>query len=297
VSVTPVSRDATVGALDALGRIRERVDETIATFLADRRAELAALDPRSVVLIDELLRLLGAGGKRFRPLLCVVAHGAAGGAAGRDVLRAAASLELLHTFALIHDDVMDGTDERRGEEASHVRFAREAPPGVDPVRYGTSLAILVGDLAAVLAERLLRTCGAPAERRDLALERFDRMRVEMAAGQYLDVDPPTGAPPADVRRVAALKTSSYTAEGPVLIGAALAAAPAAAERPLVTYARHVGEAFQLRDDVLDGDAEPAERARVGDLVDRAIDALVGAPLEPSAVGELVAIAGMLREDG
>ncbi len=296
MSVTPASRDATIAALDALGRTRERVDETIATFLADRRAELAGLDPRSVVLIDELVRLLGAGGKRFRPLLCVVAHRAAGGAAGRDVLRAAASLELLHTFALIHDDVMDGTDERRGADASHVRFAREAPPGVDPVRYGTSLAILVGDLAAVLAERLLRTCGAPAERRDLALERFDRMRVEMAAGQYLDVEPAT-AEPTDARRVAALKTSSYTAEGPVLIGAALAAALPAAERPLATYARHVGEAFQLRDDVLDGDAEPAEHARVGDLVDRAIDALVGAPLEPSAVEELVAIAGMLREDG
>jgi len=148
----------------------------------------------------------------------------------------------------------------------------------------------------VLAERLLRSCGAAPDRLDLALARFDRMRVEMAAGQYLDVVASADDAHSDPRRVGALKTSSYTAEGPVLIGAALAGATVAAERPLAAYARHLGEAFQLRDDVQDGDAEPSAAPRVDELVDRAVDALVGAPLEVGAVSELVALAEMLREE-
>ena len=81
------------------------------------------MDARAAVLTDELLRLLAAGGKRIRPALCVYAHRAAGGSDGPPITKAAAALELLHTFALVHDDVMDRTDESRGVESTHVRFA------------------------------------------------------------------------------------------------------------------------------------------------------------------------------
>jgi geranylgeranyl diphosphate synthase type I len=230
-------------------------------------------------------------------------------------VKAAAALELLHTFALVHDDVMDGTDERRGVEATHVRFAKAAPPGLDPDRHGTSVAILVGDLAAVLAEHRLRTCGASPGPLEEALRRFDRMRVEMAAGQFLDLgglgtvtghgldpdaDPnadPDADPDAARARVAALKTGSYTAEGPVLIGSALAEAGPAVEGPLRVYARLVGEAFQLRDDVLDGEADRAAAARVDDLVERAVAALEGAPLEEQGAAALSEIAELVRTMG
>ena len=283
-----------------LERVRERVDPALARFLSDRRAELAGMDARAAVLIDELLRLLAAGGKRIRPALCVYAYRAAGGSDGPPITKAAAALELLHTFALVHDDVMDRTDERRGVESTHVRFAKEAPLGVEPDGYGVSVAILVGDLAAVLAEQRLRTCGAAPDALHLAIERFDRMRVEMAAGQLLDLEMARAAESPDEaarRRIAALKTGSYTAEGPVLIGAALADAGPNVEGPLRVYARSVGDAFQLRDDIIDGEAPSAAASRVDELASRAIAALQSGTLDAAGRDALVEIASALRVAG
>jgi geranylgeranyl diphosphate synthase type I len=276
--------------LRAVADVRDRVDALLVEVLSDRRAELAGMDPAAATLADELLRVVSSGGKRIRPALCSWAHRATGGSDGPVIDRVAAGLELLHTFALIHDDVMDATDERRGVDSTRARFAKEAPPGTDPDRYGDAMAVLVGDLAAVLAERLVRTCGAPPSALGLVLERFDRMRMEMAAGQLLDLATPGAASP----RVAALKTTAYTVEGPVLIGAALAGAAPERERPLRVYARLVGEAFQLRDDVLDGEASTASARRLDDLVDRAGLALEGAPLDVDACDVLRELAESLR---
>ena len=289
-ATTPASDPLPISAsLEAVGH---DVDAALLRFLDDRGAELAGMAPQATDLVDEIRRLVRAGGKRIRPSLCIWAHRAAGGTEVESIVRAAAALELLHTFALVHDDVMDDASTRRGVETTQVRFASRAPDGTDARAYGTSIAILVGDLAAVLAERMLRTCGAEPEPLAVALGRFDRMRIEMAAGQFLDLEAPAGPSPA---RVAALKTGSYTAEGPVLIGCALAEAGPAVEGPLTVFARHLGEAFQLRDDVVDGDASAAEHvSRVDALVDRATDALIGAPLETEAAQALVAIASLVR---
>lgn len=275
---------------EAIDRVRREVDEVLARFLADRRAELAGLDPEATLLVDEIVRVVQAGGKRIRPALCVWAFRAAGGAQDDDrILRAGASIELLHTSALVHDDVMDRDVERRGEPATHVRFAKEAPLGVDPDGFGTAAAVLVGDLALVLSERLMRTCGYGGARLDAAMRRYDRMRVEMAAGQYLDV---SGSERRE--RVRALKTASYTAEGPVLIAAALAGADADAEGALGVFGRLVGEAFQLRDDAMDEAPGSAPGSEIDDLLSRAVRALEGAPLRPEGAGALRAIAMALR---
>jgi geranylgeranyl diphosphate synthase type I len=287
----PVDPAERADASAALAAVREAVEPALEAFLSERRVELAAMDPGSAVLVDELLRLIAAGGKRIRPGLCSWSYRAARGRPGPAIVRAAAALELLHTFALIHDDVMDGAAVRRGVETTHVRFAKDAPPGAEPERYGGSMAILAGDLAAVLAEQLLRTCGAPAGPLAVAFGRFDRMRSEMAVGQYLDLGAAGGAASP---RVAALKTGSYTADGPVLIGTALAEAGPAVEGPLRTYSRLLGEAFQLRDDVLDGDAPSGDARRVDDLVDRAASALEAAPLDRDGAAALVEIARLLR---
>jgi geranylgeranyl diphosphate synthase type I len=278
----------------ALDAVRERVDATLREYLTDRRAEVAGMDPAAAALVDEVLRLLDAGGKRIRPALCFWAHRAAGGPDGPAIVRASAALELLHTFALIHDDVMDASDQRRGVASTPARHAELAPAGVDPDAYGRSVAILVGDLAAVLSEHLLRASGAPPPSLGLALERFDRMRIEMAAGQLLDLRTAAGPSPP---RVAALKTASYTSEGPVLIGTALAGAGPDVEGPLRVYARLLGEAFQLRDDLVDGDAGPGAAVLVNDLVRRASAALDGAPLEAEGRGSLLELAGLLRLEG
>jgi geranylgeranyl diphosphate synthase, type I len=276
----------------AIEAVRAPVDLELERFLGDRRAELAGMDPSAVVLVDELLRLLGAGGKRIRPALCFWAFRAAGGSEGDPIVAACAAIELLHTSALVHDDLMDRDAERRGVDATHVRFAKEAPAGADPEAFGTAAAVLVGDLALVLSERLLRTSGFGTVRLEAAMTRFDRLRAEMAAGQFLDV---SGA--GDRARVRALKTGSYTAEGPVLIGAALAGAGPEVEGPLRVFGRLVGEAFQLRDDVADGDAGAEAVAAVEELVARATRAIGGAPLRPEGVGALTQIAELLRAPG
>ena len=149
--------------------------------------------------------------------------------------------------------------------------------------------MLVGDLALVLSERLMRTSGFGGERLEAAKTRFDRMRTEMAAGQFLDV---SGSERRD--RVRALKTASYTAEGPVLIGAALAGAEPPAEGALRVYGRLLGEAFQLRDDALDDAPDAVGAAEIDDLLSHAARSLEGAPLRREGVDALVAIANALR---
>jgi Geranylgeranyl pyrophosphate synthase len=252
------------------------------------------MDPSAVALVDELLRLLGAGGKRVRPALCFWSFRAAGGPEGDPIVRVCGALELLHTSALVHDDLMDRDVERRGVASTHVRFAEEAPAGADPDGFGSSAAILVGDLALVLSERMIRTSGFGAGRLEPAMTRFDRMRVEMAAGQFLDVSGQDVSGMGDGARVRSLKTGSYTAEGPVMIGAALAGAGPQAEGPLRVFGRLVGEAFQLRDDVADGDAASDAGDEVDDLVTRAVRALGDAPLRREGVDALIEIAELLR---
>ncbi len=286
-----------VGVAGAFGSpllrgLRSRVDGALRAELAAARAALEELDPRAGFLAEELERLVAAGGKRLRPTFCYLGYRAAGGAEGEAIVRASAALELLHTFALVHDDVMDEAAQRRGVETTHERTARLLG---SPAR-GRSAAILVGDLAAVLAESLLRHSGFPAPALERALERFDRMRLAMAAGQYLDV---AGAATdlAAAEHVARLKTAAYTAEGPLRIGAALAGAPAPLEEALGAYGRAVGEAFQLRDDLADGCAAPGALERAGSLLEEGLAALDGSGGEPEAIGVLRALAEALRPAG
>ena len=277
--------------------VRGRVDETLEAFLLACRDEMAAVDPQAGVMVDELRRLLAAGGKRVRPAFCYWGHLAAGGQDAEPIVRAAASLELFHTFALVHDDVMDESRTRRSVASTHARFAAEAGgPEREAERYGRSVAILVGDLAAVLADRLLVESGFPPERLLPGLRRYDRMRIEVAAGQLLDVSGPA-ADESQAARVAALKTGAYTVEGPLHIGAILAGGSLEVLSALSRYAAPLGEAFQLRDDVLDhgeGVVPGATSAGVNELIERALAAAESPQLPAEAAGALRSLAEMLR---
>src|SRR5947209_355084 len=191
-----------------------------------------------------------AGGKRLRPGFCYWAFvGAGGDPADPAIVDAGAALELLHTFALIHDDIMDGSSTRRSIETIHVRFEeRHALDGWrgDGRRFGEGVAVLIGDLAFVYADQLL--AGAPAE----ALAVFTELRIEVNVGQYLDL---VGTAQGEVgeataRRISLFKSGKYSVERPLHLGAALAGRLDDLARPLSTYGLRVGEAFQLRDDLL-----------------------------------------------
>ena len=240
----------------------DRVEAELARFLAAQRGELGRRDPDVLNLFGELDRVIASGGKRLRPLFCCLGHMAAGAEVDDRAVRAAAALELLHTFAILHDDVMDRSPARRGVAATWVHLAehhrREGLRG-EPEAYGVAGAVLLGDLALVLAGRALREAGFPPDALIPALERYDRMRAEVVAGQYLDVlAAHRGEADEDrARRIAVLKSGGYTVEGPLHIGALLGGGSRELLDALSRYGVPLGEAFQLRDDVLGVFGDPA----------------------------------------
>jgi geranylgeranyl diphosphate synthase type I len=260
-----------VGSLEGL---RERGDRVLRAFLDERRAVVAELDPAAAPLVDEIVRVVEAGGARIRPAFVYWSHAAAGGSDGEPILRAGGAVELLHTMALIHDDLIDGSPTRRGAPASHVAVGR-------------AVALLAGDLAAVLADELLRTSGFAEAPLAAARARYDRMRVEMAAGQYLAlVDAST-----DPGLAASLRGGRYTVLGPLLIGAELAGADQGVLERLAAYGEPLGRAFQLRDDLRDGEAAPSvDPATIEALVERAVGALDPARLGDAATAALATLA-------
>ncbi|SFC40921.1 polyprenyl synthetase family protein [Streptomyces aidingensis] len=246
---------------------RRAVDTELAAFV-DEKIHAAA--PRLRPLLETVRGFLFSGGKRLRPLLCLSGWQAAGGhGASAPVLRAAASLELFHAFALVHDDLMDGSALRRGRPSLHRTLALRhrdhlAPGGAaDPDRFGTGAALLAGDLLLSWSDELLHRAGLPADRLPGALALVDTMRNEVMQGQYLDLLV-TGCPSAEPGRaleVARLKTAKYTVERPLHLGALLAGAGRPVLDACTAYALPVGEAFQLRDDLLGVFGDPAKTGK------------------------------------
>ena len=290
----------------ALERVRGPVEQELHDFLAEEAREIGRRDPLSVMLVDDIQRLVAAGGKRLRPAFCVWAYRAAGPPepGGPDaeiegpIVRAAAALELLHTMALIHDDLIDEAAERRGAPASEHHLAAEARrrrlPG-DPARFGRVVALLAGDLAAVLADRMLLTSGFEPAALVRALALYHEMRLDMAAGQLVDVAG-TAVTPGDAVRAARLKGGSYTVEGPLLVGVALAGDRPDVADALRSFGAPLGEAFQLRDDLRDREgADGVTFESVQERVAQARAALRGAPIDADAAGALYELARSVAE--
>jgi geranylgeranyl diphosphate synthase type I len=200
--------------------------------------------------LEALRTLILAGGKRLRPAFCHCAFIGSGGEPDDDrVIAAAAALELVHTFALVHDDVMDGSEMRRNRDAVHRAFARRhrgAQWRGEARRFGEGMAILVGDFAFVYADTLVRGA-SPA-----VLDVFDQLRVELCVGQSLDLANTAAATTdhAAARRIALYKSAKYTVERPLHLGAALAGRLHEMRSSLSAIGLPLGAAFQLRDDVL-----------------------------------------------
>jgi geranylgeranyl diphosphate synthase, type I len=232
--------------------VRKAVLDSVDAFVADR----CAVDLRDAgvdVAADVLVGFVG-GGKCLRSTFMFLGW-LCGAEASHAALHAAASLELLHAFALLQDDVMDGSSLRRGREAAHVQFAawhRARGLSGSPDRFGESAAVLLGDLCLVWAEQMLRHSGLDHSALTRAWPRYDAMRSELAVGQFADLVNDVGGLPTldEVLEVARRKSGNYTVRRPLEIGAAMAGCAEHALTRLGSYGDAVGEAFQLRDDVL-----------------------------------------------
>ncbi|MET8355699.1 polyprenyl synthetase family protein [Micromonospora sp. NPDC005171] len=296
------------------------VDETLDTFLTAEVHALNDIDASMGSFAATAREAVLAGGKRIRPTFAYWGwRGAVGGTAALPpVLPALAALELLHTFALVHDDVMDASTTRRGRPTAHVALAAQhvaAGHRGDPGRFGKAVAVLVGDLCMVWADQLLAHASIPSARLFEVRRCYDQMRVETVAGQYLDVlgeNDPTSWSVDRALRVARYKTASYTVQRPLLFGACLAGVPA--DDPLVSAYTHyglaVGEAFQLRDDLLGVYGDPAATGKpAGDdlrtgkpttLLTLARELATPAQLtalERAADGPVDTLAGLVAETG
>lgn len=224
----------------SLDDLRTLFDSELSNYLGARREEV----PESADLLGEIERVIASGGKRLRPAFCYWGYRAGGGDHGPGIVRLAIGFELLHTFALVHDDIMDSSEQRRGVPTSYAQL-------------GLDRALLVGDLALVLADRAFTDAGfAPKELAD-ARRHYSLMQQQVIAGQYLDVAASADIDRELARRIALLKSGSYSIQGPLVIGALLAGAADETVTALGDIGAAAGEAFQLRDDLLGLFGDPA----------------------------------------
>ncbi|MFI2276136.1 MULTISPECIES: polyprenyl synthetase family protein [Catenuloplanes] len=256
---------STASPVDRHG-LRARVDKALAAFLAHQRTRMHGIDDALDDVIEALEAFVLRGGKRLRPAFGYWGYRGAGGIDSDAVVTGLSALELVQASALIHDDLIDRSDTRRGEPSVHRRFAarhRAAGWHGDPDDFGASAAILLGDLCLAWSDEMLHGAGLDPEVLTRARGAFDEMRTEVMAGQYLDVlaqnDGDTSADRA--AKIAIYKSAKYTVERPLLLGAALADAPAPVLATYSAYGLPLGEAFQLRDDVLGVFGDPAQTGK------------------------------------
>ena len=254
----------------AVTEVAGRVDRRLTRFLDAEVERWSAVTPDLNPAWTALRNTVLGGGKRLRPALCYWAFAGAGGdPSAAEIIDAGAALELLHTAACVHDDVIDQSVRRHGEDTLHVQFthrhADQSWHGRSD-QFGAGVAVLLGDLALVCADGLLN--GAP----EAAVAVFDEMRLEVNVGQYLDLigtakgvaDPGAAA---RARQICRYKTAKYTVERPLHLGAALAQPADLADLagPLSAFGLPLGEAFQLRDDLLGVFGDPEVTGKpVGD---------------------------------
>lgn len=285
----------------------EAVGTVIAEFLDDAATRLAEVGP-AIGELGTLAHSFTAGGKRLRPAFCCWGYLAATGGTDvpESVLKVAASLDLLHVSALVHDDVLDGSATRRGLPAAHVQLAgrhadRDARGDADA--FGRSGAILLGDLLLAWSVELADTSGAP--RLAQAQPLLAAVRAEVAAGQYLDVTAQSRsladvrAQPTSVdeqiRRVVEFKTARYTVIRPLQIGAALGGGSPELLDLLGRFGSPLGRAFQFRDDVLGvfGDAEVTGKPAGDDLREGKLTVLVANAIARAPQDRAEHLAGLL----
>ena len=285
--------------------LRPRVQAIVDAVLAEETVALSGVSDDLAPLAEALTDLL-RGGKRLRPAFCYWGWRGAGGDPADDeaAMRAASSLEFLQACALIHDDVMDGSDTRRGLPAMHRRFAglhRDEEWHGSPEAFGIGAAILLGDLCLSWADEVLYRSGFDLPALERAKAVYDEMRTELMAGQYLDLLEQVrgGGSVERAFRVVRYKSAKYTIERPLHLGAALAGADQRVLDAYSGYGLPLGEAFQLRDDILGVFGDPSETGKPAgdDLREGKRTVLVALAVENSTPAQASSIRRYLGDHG
>ena len=233
---------ASPGSMHWLQIVRLEVDSHLLEFFQEKRRETQDISPPTLELVQEIEALTMRGGKRLRPAVAAAGYRCIRPGYGMErLVELSASLELLQSYLLIHDDWMDGDEIRRGGVAVHASLQRSH----DDTHLGSALGILAGDLASAYAWELFLEAPYAVQSWPQARSTFLKVQKEVYCGQQLDL---TGDE--DVARMHALKTTSYSVRGPLLLGALLGSPSTSQLEALARWADPIGEAFQIRDDLL-----------------------------------------------
>ncbi|HVF12170.1 MAG TPA: polyprenyl synthetase family protein [Actinomycetota bacterium] len=248
------------------------VEQELLAFLDSKSDELRGLDEAGAALLAEVRRLIDAGGSRIRPVLCVTAYEGCGGSRTPSIMRVAASFELLHTFALIHDDLADGGRLRRGVPSTLAE-------------HSAMTALLAGDMAFSLSDELYLESGADPAGLIRAFRHVAAARLQALTGQHLEQTSIPSADPELSNKIARLKTSSYSLVAPLSVGADLAGASEGTIKSLKDYGETLGVAYQMRDDLqlLSG---AADKDVDSDLLNGRPTALISAALRLAGAVQL-----------
>jgi geranylgeranyl diphosphate synthase type I len=258
---------------DGIRGLTGAINGSLAQFFDKESEYLRDIGEELHPVADALGHFLLDSGKRLRPLFATIGFLGAGGELTPEVIRATSSLELVHVCALIHDDVMDASDTRRGAPSIHKQFEKlhldqKLHGGAE--QFGVATAILLGDLALIWAAKALHESALPPANILRCLPFYDEMRVELMAGQYLDVYEQALASESVERslKVARFKSGKYSIERPLHFGASLSNSFSTEVIDIYSeYGLPLGEAFQLRDDVIGvfGDPEKTGKPAGDDL--------------------------------
>jgi geranylgeranyl diphosphate synthase, type I len=289
------------------GELRTAVSAVLDAFLRDQSAVLREVSEDCGPLLEAIGELV-AGGKRLRPSFCYWGfHGVPGSTVDDGIVTAAAALELFQAAALIHDDVMDDSDTRRGKPAVHRRFeALHGAQGWDgsAERFGLAGAVLAGDLCLGWSDELFSRSGLVAEAMVRGRRVFNIMRTQLMGGQYLDMleqasSTQRGADGAvdRARRVLTFKSAKYSIEHPLLLGGSLAGASTDLLADYSRFGLALGEAFQLRDDVLGVFGDPTETGKPAgdDLREGKRTVLVGLAVQRATAAQAAVVEARLGD--
>ncbi|MBI3956086.1 polyprenyl synthetase family protein [Candidatus Gottesmanbacteria bacterium] len=246
---------------DGFTFVKKEVGEGLEFFFTKKKREAKKISRHCTLLVDQVTDFTMRGGKRTRAFLVWLGHETARESrvkskTSQELLQTMMAIELFQSFALIHDDIIDQDSVRRGGPTVHEFFRIHASTHqrINPRKaqhFGTSMAILAGDLALVWADELMEKVKSQ-ESRDKSEDIYQRMKQEVILGQSLDVLAAAGLPSADRATINRYKTAWYSVIRPLQIGAAIAGADEKMIASFVPYGLVVGEAYQLRDDFLDG---------------------------------------------
>jgi geranylgeranyl diphosphate synthase type I len=256
---------------DSHGAFKLAITQVIDEFVELNSQQLLDISPEFLPIKNELLAFLH-GGKRLRPAFAAAGYQVTGNPISKSAIKAFAALEFIQASALIHDDLMDDSAERRGRTTVHNVFAKlhtESGWQGDSKQYGDSAALLLGNLCLVWADQLFFESGHDSADLLRAKPVFDDLRVEVMAGQYLDLLEQARQTAAvhEIKTIVLHKTAKYTVERPLHLGATMASATKAQLQVLSDYGLAIGEAFQYRDDLLGtfGDSSVTGKPVGGDI--------------------------------